>query len=293
MAQRGWSGPAKRGREEHLARAQGGGQASEQTLQQQAVQHVAEQSAAARRQQQGDQARQKRGRTRRARRTPDKEGAIILGSLPSAPRCTIFQGKQHGNNLLAECRWEAGDGAAAGAFLDRWVGPQEREACGGPIILTLVKLGAGWAPWTLAMESSLLPGQMGLFAARKLGPHDVVAWMRDGIRVGSANDEAGMAALLQKAGGMEKKYMYMIDGGGEGFVLMDGEGAREGGAKRANDARGLRRGNNAVFHEDGALRVGMWSTGVVERRADMNMRERKDAEVTWSYGMAYWSGRHE
>ena len=96
-----------------------------------------------------------------------------------------------------------------------------------------------------------------------------------------------MGELMRRYNGMGKNYMYMIRGSKGGYALMDGERARAGGAKCANDARGLRQGNNARFYDDGALRVSMWSE-VAELRAGMSTRERRDAEITWSYGAAYW-----
>ena len=89
---------------------------------------------------------------------------------------------------------------------------------------------------------------MGLFGARRLTAHEVVAWMRDGRKVGAADDESGMEEMMRSYDGMRKRYMYMIRGGKGGYALMDGERARAGGAKRANDARGLRQGNNVRFY---------------------------------------------
>lgn len=220
---------------------------------------------------------------------PGAAAACVLRELPKAPRCAVFQGKKHGNNKLAECKWEVSDGVDAGAFLDRWVGAEERAQSRLPIVLTLVKFPDGWVPWTLAMESCLLPGQLGLFGARRLETGDIVSWMLDGRRVGVVDDEDGVEGLMTTVGGVVRKYMYLIQGKGEQYVLMDGEAARDGGAKRANDARGLRKGNNAEFFDDGALRVGTWSV-VAELRAGMSAQEKKEAEVTWSYGKAFWRG---
>ena len=232
----------------------------------------------------------------RARRPPERLGVLESGIeycvLPAAPRFKRYSGVQHGKQCYVECLWRRSDGVAAGAFLDRWVGAEERALIRTEIVLTLKRAGDMWLPWTLAKESALLKGQLGLFGARPMAAGAVLSWMLDGCSLGGAESSKRLGWLAARAKvrarGVSKRYLYTVKGKGKLYQLMDGEGARAGGAKRSNDALGLRRqGNNAWFCDDGALRVRQWST-ITELRAGMSVPEQEQAEVMWSYGKHYW-----
>ena len=85
------------------------------------------------------------------------------------------------------------------------------------IVLTLLRIQTGWAPWSIAKASELLScqGEMGLFGARHLLPDEVVSWMLDGAKIGGGATSARMAWLASNRvrGGVSKnKYLYTIKG---------------------------------------------------------------------------------
>ena len=201
-----------------------------------------------------------------------------------------YSGERHGNVELAEVEWRPGD--ADGDWLDLWVAPQRRRQTSVPIIVTYVRLSRGWVPWTVAMESALLPGQWGLFAAFRMPIGEIVGWMQDGLLCGLFRSDNDPALMTERASRTSDE-LYQLDEYG-GVVLRDGRGARRGGPRCANDARGMRQFQNARFLADGALVVPPFKE-IAALRAGMSDAERRACEITYSYdgsgekGDSYWS----
>ena len=192
---------------------------------------------------------------------------------------------------MAEVQWQPGD--EHGGWLDQWVSPQQRRQTRVPIIVTYVRLSRGWVPWTIAMESALLPGQWGLFAAFHMAGGEIVGWMRDGLLCGlfESDDDPALRKERVDRGGSE---LYQLDEYG-GVMLRDGRGARRGGPRNANEARGVRQYQNARLLMDGALVVLPFKE-IRALRADMSDGERRACEITYAYdgrdkkggGDSYW-----
>ena len=121
----------------------------------------------------------------------------------------FYSGEAHGELELAEAWWsgESHDGAdgAGGAWLDPWVSLRQWQRTRLPIVVTYVRLARGWVPWTIAMESALLPGQWGLWAAFTMQSGEIIGWMRDGLVCGwfkGDGDPNLRAERASKAAGM-------------------------------------------------------------------------------------------
>ena len=157
---------------------------------------------------------------------------------------------------------------------------RQRQRTRLPIIVTYVRLARGWVPWKIAMESALLPGQWGLWAAFTMHSGEIVGWMRDGLVCGwfKGDGDPNLRAERERRGGDE---LYELDRHG-GVELRDGKGARRGGPRCANDARDIRRNQNARLLADGALVVPLFAE-IRALRADMSDGERAACEVTHSY----------
>ena len=214
--------------------------------------------------------------------------------LPSdSASIKFYSGETHGGLELAEVWWSgeahASADRASGAWADSWVSSRQRRRTRLPIVITYVRLARGWVPWTVAMESALLPGQWGLWAAFTMQSGEIIGWMRDGLVCGwfESDDDPDLRAERERRGGNE---LYELDRHG-GVELRDGSGARRGGPRCANDARYVRRYQNALLRADGALVVRPFAE-IRALRADMTDGERAACEITYSYdgpsGGSYW-----
>ena len=213
--------------------------------------------------------------------------------LPTTATPPIFySGKLHGNVRLCECWWQPADGVAAGAFLDSWVSPQERTelaATGFAVVLTLVDLGGSWVPLTIVTRSAMLPDEYGAFAARDVEGGEVIGAVLDGRKLGHGKRESiGYARGLARVPTGQREYVYALQPTKDGPLhLYDGRACRFGGPMRANDARGIRAGNNCTLHASGLFCVGRFQS-VPRLRAGDSLESKRRAELSWSYGREYW-----
>ena len=228
------------------------------------------------------------GAAKRPRRGEGRRAELPVAAV----RRRYFTGVQHGGLDIAELEWRPGD--AETEWLARWRSAAQLARASMPVIVTYVLLAKGWEPWTVAMESALIPAQWGLWAARPLVGGDIIAWMLDGTLCGlfASDSDPALAAARVRQGGGE---LYLLAQYG-GVVLRDGRGSRRGGPRCMNDARGRRARQNALLRDDGALVV-LPFTEVQPMSASMSTAEMKASELTYSYDGpcvgSYWGDERE
>ena len=162
------------------------------------------------------------------------------------------------------------------------------------IVLTYIDVAGRWKPLHLVRESPWLPGQLGFFLCWTAVAGETVGYMRDGRPIGTYAPGSKALRLAAQDAAEERggTYLYTLRGRtARQCTLLDGIDCRDGGPKRANDARGLGARNNAVVYEDGGGSVLQEPGRAIEAvRADMSAAQLRKAEVLWHYGDEYWEG---
>ena len=201
----------------------------------------------------------------------------------------MYDGPEMLGYRIAECAWSPRDGVAAGRWLRPWFTRQQLLDSPLTIIVTFFDDGARWHAWTIACESTLLPGQYGLFPARDFDETETLGIMRDGlIGAYTSHSRALQTAIREAQSSGQHRYLFVLPSTHKDQVtLHDGSLSRPGGPRNANDARGFARvAYNSKFMEDGRLVV--TSHALRGLRADMSALQRMRSEILWDYGQEYW-----
>ena len=196
-----------------------------------------------------------------------------VAQLPAAPCLGLIE--LDGEYLLAELTWRREDGLDTADFLRPWLSEEFLRETRLRVILTYKCKGGHWEPWLIACEDHALrdagyPDELGLFAARPFACGEVVdsydgKWLGNGIDGSKAYDRLVDKALR----GRVSSYLYQTDGVKKGTVrLFDGSTGRDGGAKRANSARGTPFKDVVFIDHEGDMVVRR-KVGVVALQAHM------------------------
>lgn len=207
--------------------------------------------------------------------------------LPNCPVQVEYGGEEHGSVRLVECQWSPSDGVAAGAFLSTWFSPAHLAAAALPITLTVVDCGGAWVPFTIAAESTAVPGCMGLFAARRFEGGELVGTMLDGTLLGRGGpSRAWQAPIVASLAPSSLGYLYTLRRGGK-TELRDGRFSRPGGPSRANDSVNTGLPSNSQLYDNGCFNV-MPFRSVEALSAHASWPQRRRSELLWSYGASFW-----
>lgn len=222
-------------------------------------------------------------RPKRSREPP----RAAVDDLPVCPRWDEYGGAEHGLVRLVECHWQPSDGVDAGAYLSAWFTPAQLATATLPITLTVVDCGGVWEPYTIAAESTAVPGGRGLFAARRFVGGDLVGTMLDGARLGRGSHARGwQAAIVDSLAPGDLGYLYTLRRG-RTTELRDGRSSRSGGPSRANDSAGTGLSSNCQLYDNGSFNVKPFCA-VEALAASATWPQRRKSELLWSYGRSFW-----
>ena len=191
-------------------------------------------------------------------------------ALPAhAPNLSLLQGPRHGGDRIAELHWPATSAVWRGAFADPWVSADQRASMPSHlgVVVTYAEHAGLWRPQTVVTEAATRPGEWGYYAARRLTDAEPIGAMLD------LHTPSGPSNFLVRLQGR----------------VQDGAASRLGGPTRANDPRGTGLASNALLHGHGWLSVKPGAT-IEALSPRMSPAERRRAEITYSYGSAYWAG---
>lgn len=214
-------------------------------------------------------------------------------ALSTAPVVELFD---NCSERLAECKWDPSiDDLASANFAPPWLSPAFVSATTCPIIVTFEDISGTWLPVYLAAQSVSLRLKgvdgMGWYAVRNTMDHEMVSRM-DGAAVRHKKGSAGYHRALTR---YSERFRYELPDAEPGWVIIgDGQSGMAGGAKNANDARGLEpASNNLSFMKDGTMVVNAPTTGCVPGlcpSSDEPFAVRMvHSEFHWNYGPEFTS----
>ena len=184
-------------------------------------------------------------------------------ALSTAPVVELFD---NCSERLAECKWDPSiDDLASANFAPPWLSPAFVSATTCPIIVTFEDISGTGLPVYLAAQSVSLRLKgvdgMGWYAVRNTMDHEMVSRM-DGAAVRHKKGSAGYHRALTR---YSERFRYELPDAEPGWVIIgDGQSGMAGGAKNANDARGLETAsNNLSFMKDGTMVVNAPTTSCV------------------------------
>ena len=224
---------------------------------------------------------------------PDMCAGLELTRPDLAPRVRLYNSPP--DPPLMELEWRRSDGIKSLGSLRHYLPPWLLLDTHLPVIVTLVQIGATWVPWTVAAESTHLPGELGLFPLRRFIIGELVVRLR-GRRVGTYIEHSNTlhktcVSLLK---GRRSSDLFSVRVGGGRLSLWDGWHDRPGGGRCANDPKGLGVAAMAVawqadlddWSEDAVLRAVRPIPAVNPTTTREGLASR---ELLWNYGASYWA----